>query len=320
MIRGPKGHRGHASPSSGRCADSSERRSLTLVRDEIKLEDQEAKGKLFECRTRRSTARLGLIDLSVFYASFDLGKFPGTRPTAAAPPRTTGPAGSRSWCRSGPGHHPGPPRNGGGFPRRGDPAHRPVHQKAPSSRFGCQRRHPHRERHRDTSLAYDTFAGAGQPVSASASEILARALQELRARHPRGRQNTHGKGRCKTIYELNKVSRRFPPPATTPAPSGHHPQVLPRERRVHPAPRHGPGCDPSLGANEMDVGEGLHSYPLPWDTIPGPTSPASTASRPVLEEIRRRSERPGRDRPGLGIRGEDITAYTSRLRQARAPP
>ena len=71
LIRGPKGTevRLTISPAEDRAA----RRVLTLVRDEIKLEDQEAKAQLIESPDGKGgTNRLGVIDLPSFYAPIDL--------------------------------------------------------------------------------------------------------------------------------------------------------------------------------------------------------------------------------------------------------
>src|SRR6185503_650956 len=60
---------------------SSERRVVTLIRDEIKLEDQAAKSKIIEVPVGDGkTERLGVIDLPSFYATIDLG---GPRPMLA---------------------------------------------------------------------------------------------------------------------------------------------------------------------------------------------------------------------------------------------
>ncbi|MGD0251695.1 MAG: carboxy terminal-processing peptidase [Verrucomicrobiota bacterium] len=70
LIRGPKGTevRLTISPADDRAA----RRVLTLVRDEIKLEDQEAKARLIELPDRHGgTNRIGVIDLPSFYAPVD---------------------------------------------------------------------------------------------------------------------------------------------------------------------------------------------------------------------------------------------------------
>ncbi len=72
LIRGPKGTqvRLTISPADDRAA----RRVVTLTRDEIKLEDAEARAKLIELSDGHGgTNRIGVIDLPSFYAPVDLG-------------------------------------------------------------------------------------------------------------------------------------------------------------------------------------------------------------------------------------------------------
>ena len=71
LIRGPKGTevRLTISPADDRAA----RRVVTLVRDEIKLEDQAAKAQLIELPDGHGgTNRIGVIDLPSFYATVSL--------------------------------------------------------------------------------------------------------------------------------------------------------------------------------------------------------------------------------------------------------
>jgi carboxyl-terminal processing protease len=71
MIRGPKGTEVRLTiiPSD----DPNSRRVVTLIRDEIKLEDAEAKADLIEIPDGHGgTNRLGVLDLSSFYATVDL--------------------------------------------------------------------------------------------------------------------------------------------------------------------------------------------------------------------------------------------------------
>ena len=71
LIRGPKGTevRLTLSPADDRAA----RRVVTLIRDEIKLEDQEAKARLIELPDNHGgTNRIGVIDLPSFYATVNL--------------------------------------------------------------------------------------------------------------------------------------------------------------------------------------------------------------------------------------------------------
>jgi len=54
-------------------ADTSVRKTVSIIRDEIKLEDQQAKAKLIEMTNDEGqTNRLGVIDLPSFYASFSV--------------------------------------------------------------------------------------------------------------------------------------------------------------------------------------------------------------------------------------------------------
>src|SRR5208282_6564763 len=80
LIRGPKGTEVQLtiSPADDRAA----RRVVSLVRDEIKLEDQEAKAQLIETPDGHGgTNRIGVIDLPSFYATIDL---PGSADRSAA--------------------------------------------------------------------------------------------------------------------------------------------------------------------------------------------------------------------------------------------
>jgi carboxyl-terminal processing protease len=83
LIRGPKGTqvRLTISPVEDRAA----RRIVTLTRDEIKLEDQEAKAELIESPDGHGgTNRLGVIDLPEFYAPVDSSGNAGHTPKFAS--------------------------------------------------------------------------------------------------------------------------------------------------------------------------------------------------------------------------------------------
>jgi len=71
LIRGPKGTEVRLTISP--VEDRAVRRVVTLIRDEIKLEDYEAKAQLIELPDGHGgTTRLGIIDLPSFYATVDL--------------------------------------------------------------------------------------------------------------------------------------------------------------------------------------------------------------------------------------------------------
>ena len=72
MIRGPKGTQVTLTLIPVDAADSTVRKEVMLVRDEIKLEDQAAKARLYESPTPpAASSRIGVIDLPSFYADND---------------------------------------------------------------------------------------------------------------------------------------------------------------------------------------------------------------------------------------------------------
>ncbi|MBM3845194.1 MAG: hypothetical protein FJ405_02760, partial [Verrucomicrobia bacterium] len=74
MIRGPKGTKVRLRFNPADAADSSVRKEIELVRDEIKLEDQEAKARIIESPDAEGRIhKVGVIDLPSFYASFAVG-------------------------------------------------------------------------------------------------------------------------------------------------------------------------------------------------------------------------------------------------------
>ena len=86
LIRGPKGTEVRLTliPAG---ADASTRTTVTLIRDEIPLEEQAAKAKIIEVPDGHGgTLRLGVIDLPSFYATFDTS-VPRTSRSPRAPRR-----------------------------------------------------------------------------------------------------------------------------------------------------------------------------------------------------------------------------------------
>jgi carboxyl-terminal processing protease len=72
LIRGPKGTQVTLIMIPVGAVDSSIHKDVTLVRDEIKLEDQEVKARLYENpEITGAAARLGVIDIRSFYADND---------------------------------------------------------------------------------------------------------------------------------------------------------------------------------------------------------------------------------------------------------
>lgn len=74
LIRGPKGTTVRLTIIPAGATDTSIRKTITLVRDEIKLEERAAKGKIIDLpRPNGGRGRLGVIDLPSFYGRVDFG-------------------------------------------------------------------------------------------------------------------------------------------------------------------------------------------------------------------------------------------------------
>ena len=83
LIRGPKGSEVRLTIIPFGAAEST-RKVVALTRDEIKLEESEAKGKIFEVHgPNGATNRLGVIDLPSFYATIDPSGNPTPKSTTA---------------------------------------------------------------------------------------------------------------------------------------------------------------------------------------------------------------------------------------------
>ena len=72
MIRGPKGTEVRLTIQPVDATDPSEQKVVSLIRDEIKLSDQEAKAKIYEMPGENGkNLRIGVIDLPSFYEDME---------------------------------------------------------------------------------------------------------------------------------------------------------------------------------------------------------------------------------------------------------
>jgi len=319
LIRGPKGSRVRLSLIPAAATDPSERVEVVLVRDEIKLEDEEAKARIIEVPAGESgSIRLGVIDLPSFYAPF---------PVAGA--------GSRS----------GRPRiksttidvaklieklnqeevrgiildlrqNGGGsleeaieltglFIGKG-----PVVQVRDSTGDLIVEEDPNEGVMYDGPLIVLTSRH-----SASASEILAGALQDYGRALIVGDSSTHGKGTVQSLIQLQPMLSYVLPEST------NDPGALKiTVRKFYRASgestqRRGVVPDiilPSVN-NHAEIGEAALEDSLEWDTIPSAPYVREDRIAPVLDQLRERSnERVTKD-PDFDYVREDITLYREYL-------
>jgi len=314
LIRGPKGTEVQLTliPAG---ADASTRTVVTLVRDQIPLEDSAAKSRIIDMPDRHGgTLRLGVIDLPSFYATFDTS----TSKDKPEPKSTTTDvaklldklkqekvAGVILDLRL----------NGGGsldeaikltglFVRTN-----PVVQVQDEQGRRQQADDP------DPSVRYEgPLVVLTSRHSASASEILAGALQDYGRALIVGDSSTHGKGTVQQVNQLRALIRMDRSLTNDPGalkltikkffrPSGASTQL----KGVIPDI-----VLPSVANESKDIGERALDNPLPWDTISSAKYDHFNLVEPYLGELRRRSvERVAADKEFAYVR-EDSELFKKR--------
>lgn len=208
LIRGPKGTEVQLTVIAQEGEAASERRVVKLIRDEIPLEEQAAKAKLIEIPTGDGkTNRIGVIDLPTFYAPMDIVTREDATQTRHSTSEDVAKLIGKLKAEGIEGLILDLRRNGGGsleeairltglFIKEG-----PVVQvKDFNGTIGV-------DQDKDPSVLYDgAMVVLTSRGSASASEILAGALQDYGRALVVGDISTHGKG---TVQSLNQLGPLF---------------------------------------------------------------------------------------------------------------
>jgi len=270
LVRGPKGTEVRLTvvPPD----NTTDRREVTLYREEIKLEDQAAKAKIIDITgTDGPARRIGIIDLPTFYVPMDTGA--GQKPTTGDSAHYTSRDVERLLTKLKAEKIEGIildlRRNGGGsleecvkltglFIKDG-----PVVQVA--GPFGA----PFVDEDKDARMQYDgPLIVLTSRFSASASEILAGALQDYGRALVVGDLSTHGKG---TVQQLNPLRMWIPEDVMTNNP-GTLKITKAKFYRASGASTQLKGVMsdivlPSRWNHAKDIGEEAYDTALPWNTI-----------------------------------------------------
>ena len=318
MIRGNKGSEVTLTIMPADAADPSERKEVTLVRDEIKLEDQEAKAKIIDQPTTDGkTVRLGVIDLPSFYATFDLGgskriqlagsdKRPEPKSTTTDVLRllkklqAEGVQGVVLDLR----------RNGGGSLEEAIRLTGLFIKDGPVVQIKDANGDISIESDPDPEVQYDgPLIVLTSRFSASASEILAAALQDYGRALVVGDNSTHGKGSVQTIYELNKLAPRDFRDYN----AGALKVTIRKFYRANGWSTQLKGVTPDIVlpsvANLLEVGESSQEFAMPWDTIPSAMFEKVDRIQPQLDELRHRTEARQAKDPEYAYVREDMEFY-----------
>ena len=288
LIRGKKGTSVILNIIPAAATDDSARKTITIVREEIKLEDQQAKAQIIDLPVGDKTQRIGVIDLPAFYAGEGDGKGAPTSATADVTRIITklkqeNVTGIILDLR----------RNGGGSLQEAIdltglfiPTGPVVQTRNLEGRLEIGK-------DRDNTVAYDgPLVLLTSRFSASASEILAGALQDYGRAVIVGDTSTFGKGTVQTIIPLNRVMQgEGIVPGSDPGalkvtiskfyrPSGKSTQLEGVKADI---------VIPSI-TDLPEIGESDLGNPLPWDTVPAAKFTETNRVTPSLAALRTHSD------------------------------
>jgi carboxyl-terminal processing protease len=168
---------------------------------------------------------------------------------------------------------------------------------------------------RDASISYQgPLVILVNALSASASEIVAAAMQDYRRAIIIGGEHTFGKGTVQVMLDLD---RYLPAEMERYKPLGAVTLTVQKYYRITGASTQYQGVVPDIVLpdlySSLDIGEKSQPYSLPWDTIPAQIFTPWKNSFHDLTEIKARS----RQRLNNSVRFQQIAANINRLKKQR---
>ncbi|HWD20350.1 MAG TPA: carboxy terminal-processing peptidase [Verrucomicrobiae bacterium] len=310
MIRGPKGTKVTLTMIPSDAADSSARKTVSLVREEIKLEDQAAKARLYETKSPQGKPeKLGVIDLSSFYANPDAE-------AEKAGSKTTSIDVARLIKRLKQEHVDGLVldlrRNGGGYLEEAIKLTGLFIAKGPVVQTKDFNGETTIDSDPDPSVLYDgPLIVLTSRLSASASEILAGALQDYGRAVMVGDKTTFGKGTVQTIQplgpllEAQRLHASFDP--------GELKVTIKKFYRAGGASTQLKGVvsDVELPSywSYADVGESSLPNAMPWDEVTTADFDDLNRVKPYLGELQSRSRQRVEADPEFDLIRDRIDRY-----------
>ena len=291
LVRGPKGSEVRLTLVSA--DNTTDRREVTLIREEIKLDDQAAKAKVIDYPTSDGkTLRIGVIDLPTFYVPMDTGA--GRRPSEEAAHYTSKDVAlllAKLKAENVQGVIVDLRRNGGGSLEECVKLTGLFIKDGPVVQVAGPGGQPFVDEDKDPRIQYDgPLIVLNSRFSASASEIFAGALQDYNRALIVGDLSTHGKG---TVQQLNPLRMWISEDTMTNNPgtlkitkakfyraSGKSTQLkgVPSDIVL-----------PSKLNYAKDIGEEAYDTALPYDTIESAHFEKLDLVQPYLPELLRSS-------------------------------
>lgn len=265
MIRGEKGTPVRLTIRPGNATDPSERRTFTLIRDEIKLTANLARASIHEVPMDDRTVAVGVIELPSFYGSHT------PDPAESSTTRDVEELIGKLKERNIQGLVLDLRRNPGGLLNEAVSLSGLFIPRGPVVQIRDTSGRVREDWDRDSRVAWDgPLVVLTSRRSASASEIVAGALQDHGRAIVVGDARTHGKGTVQMILELNRSLSLNPlmaPPRLGATKVTIQKFYLPfGESTQH----EGVKADvplPSI-SDHMKIGESDLTNALPWDAIP----------------------------------------------------
>jgi len=313
LIRGPKGTTVKLTILPASAAEGSLSKTVSLVRDEIKLEDQQAKARILDLPAENGrTLRLGVIDLPSFYA--DMGGRKGAEPRSATADV------ARLLAKLKKEHVRGVVLdlrgNGGGSLEEAISLTGLFIRQGPVVQTRGLEGEIEVSSDKDASVQYDgPLIVLTSRFSASASEILVGALQDYGRAMVVGDSSTFGKGTVQSILPLTMVmdkvgfAHAYDPGALKVTMSKfYRPNGASTQLRgvasdiILPSP-----------SDFSDVNESALKAPLPWDAVPAAPHEQLNRVQPYLGTLRERSlHRIGTEKPFTYL-AEDVARLKKSL-------
>ena len=311
LIRGKKGTNVYLNIIPANSTDDSARKTITIVREEIKLEDQQAKAKIIDMPAGDTTKRIGVIDLPAFYAGEGNSKSGPTSATADVAKLV-----NKLKAENVTGIILDLRRNGGGSLQEAISLTGLFIPSGPVVQTRTLQGHLEVGKDNDGKVAYDgPLLVLTSRMSASASEILAGALQDYGRAVVVGDTSTFGKGTVQTIVPLDRVMQgEGLVPHSDPGalkvtiskfyrPSGKSTQLEGVKADI---------VIPSL-TDLPEIGESDLGNPLPWDTIAAAKYTAADRVTPSVAALRTRST----DRVAKDLDFADLKSDATRFEKIR---
>ncbi len=313
LIRGTKGTEVRLTliPAG---ADSSVRKEVSLIRDEIPLEDQAAKARIIEWPAGQgANLRIGVISLPSFYAPFD----PSNSRDKNGPKSTTSEDVAKLLTKLKQENVSGIildlRLNGGGSLEEAIKLTGLFIKEGPVVQVRNSDGTVDHDDDTDPAVLYEgPLVVLTSRLSASASEILAGALQDYGRALVVGESSTHGKGTVQSVQPL-KPWMKFGRTVLTNDP-GALKVTVKKFYRASGASTQLKGVVPdivlpSVFNESKEIGEAALENPLPWDTIPSAKYEQLNLVAPYLAELRKRSVERIATNQDFAYIGEDIALF-----------